>query len=53
MLREDGLLRDVLEGRMFEKRPRGRPRIGMINDLMEGSFEKMKRAAEEREEWRR
>ena len=44
VLRGNGLLRDVLEGRMLGKRPKGRPRIGMIDDLMEGSFEKMKRA---------
>src|SRR6266581_7863404 len=45
--RGDGLLRDVLEGRMLGKRSRGRPRRGMIYDLMEGSFVKMKRRAEE------
>ena len=53
VLRGNGLLRDVLEGRMLGKRPKGRPRIGMIDDLMEGSFAKMKRRAEGREEWRR
>ena len=52
VLRGDGLLRDVLEGRMLGKRPRGRPRRGMIDDLMEGSFMKMKRRAEGRKEWR-
>ena len=52
VLRGEGLLRDVLEGRMTGKRPRGRPRMGMISDLMEGSFEKMKRRAGSREEWR-
>src|SRR5258708_4914598 len=52
MLRGDGLLRDVLEGRMLGKRPRGRPRRGMIDDLMECSFVKMKRRAEGRKAWR-
>ena len=52
VLRGNGLLKDVLEGRMLGKRPRGRPRIGMIDELMEGSFVKMKRRAEIREEWR-
>ena len=53
MLRCDGLLRDVLEERILGKRlPRGRPRRGMIDDLMEGSFVKMKRRAEGRKEWR-
>src|SRR5258708_39887187 len=54
VLRGDGLLRDVLEGRMLGKRlPRGRrPRRGMIDDLMEGWLVKMKRRAEGRQEWR-
>src|SRR6266581_19647 len=51
VLRGDGLLRDVLVGRMLGKRPRGRPRREMIDDLMEGSFVKMKRRAEGRKEW--
>ena len=46
VLRGDGLLRDVLEGRMMGKRVRGRPRIGMLDELMESSFVKMKRRAE-------
>ena len=50
--RGDGLLRDVLEGGMLGKRPRGSPRRGMIDDLMKGSFTKMKRRAEGRKEWR-
>jgi len=42
ILRGDGLLRDVMEGRMMGKRPRGRPRAMMIDELMEGSYVKMK-----------
>ena len=38
----------MLEGRMLGKRPRGRPRRGMIDDLMEVSFVKMKRRAEKK-----
>ena len=53
ILRGDGLLRDVMEGRMMEKSPRGRPRAGMMDELMEVSYVNMKRRAEEREEWRR
>ena len=49
VLRGDGLLRDVLEGRMMGKRVRGRPRIGMLDELMEGSFVQMKRRADARE----
>jgi hypothetical protein len=29
-------LKDVLDGRIEGKRPRGRPRVGMINELKEG-----------------
>ena len=46
------MLKLVLEGRMENKRPRGRPRIGMIGDLIEGSYVNMKRRAEDREERR-
>ena len=48
----DGLLKLVLEGRMENKTARGRQRIGMIDDLMEGSYISMKRKADDREEWR-
>jgi len=37
---------------MMGKRGRGRPKIGMLEELMEGSFVKMKRKAKEREVWR-
>ena len=43
ILREDGLLRDVMEGRMMGNRPRDRPRAGMMDELMEGSYVKMKK----------
>lgn len=52
ILRGDGLLKDVIEGRMEGKRPRGRRRMGMIDDLKEGSYEVMKRRAEDRVSWR-
>jgi hypothetical protein len=42
VLRGDGLLREVIEGRMEGKRPRGRPGIGMLDGLKEGSFGDMK-----------
>src|SRR6188508_1743159 len=42
ILRGDGWLRDVMEGRMIGKRPRGRPRTGTMDELMEGSYVKMK-----------
>ena len=47
-----GLLKLALGGRMEGKRQRGRPRLGMIDDLKEGSYESMKRRAEDRERWR-
>jgi hypothetical protein len=46
------LLKLVLEGRMVGKKPRGRPRMGMIDDLKEGSCTEMKRRAEDRYKWR-
>jgi len=36
---------------MQGKRPRERPRIGMLNELKEGSYGQMKRRAEDREGW--
>ena len=50
-MRGEGLLKQVLEGRMEGKRPRGRSRMGMIDDIKEGSYVKMKRRAENRAEW--
>ena len=52
VLRGEGLLREVMEGRMVGKRPRGRPRVGMLNELYDGSYGDMKRRAEDRERWR-
>ena len=39
----------VLEGRIEEKRPRGRPRMGVIDDLLDERYGDMKRKAENRE----
>ena len=52
VLRRDGQLRDVMDGRMMGKGPRSRPKAGMMDELMEGSYVKMKRRAEGKEEWR-
>ena len=35
----EGLLKEVIEGKMEGKRPRGRPRIGMLDELKKGSYE--------------
>ena len=51
-MRGEGLLREVTKGKMVDKRLRGRARIGMLEELKEGSFEKMKIRAENIEEWR-
>jgi len=39
-------------GKLQGKRPRGRPRIGMLNELKEGSYRQMKRRAEDRGGWK-
>ena len=66
-MRVDGLLRDVLKGRILEKNGTGQSSKGMINDLKEaintlkeatndsrerGAHAKMKRMAVDREKWR-
>ena len=52
VLRGDSLLRDVMEGRMEGKRGRGRMRKGMLDELMKGDYETMKRGAQNRDAWR-
>ncbi len=49
VLRGDGLLKEVIEGRMEGKRIRGRPRMGMLDDLITDSYVDMKRRAEDRQ----
>jgi len=52
IMRGDRLLKDVIEKRVKGKRTRGRRRIGMIDELMEGTYGQMKRRAEDRAGWR-
>ncbi len=52
VLRTEGIMRDVIEGRMEGRRSRGRPRLGMLDELKEGSYVKMKRRAGDRADWR-
>ena len=52
VVRGDGLMKLVLEGRIELKRPRGRPRMGMIDDVLDETYGDMKRKAENRENWR-
>src|SRR6476661_8044981 len=52
VVRGDGLMKLVLEGKMEGKRPRERPRMGMIDDVLDETYGDMKRKAETRESWR-
>jgi len=52
ILRHEGLLRVVIEGKIQGMRPRGRPRIGMLNELKEGSHRLMKRRADHGGGWK-
>src|SRR6476619_5983940 len=49
VVRGDCLMKLVLEGRMEGKRSRGRPRMGMIHDVLDDAYGDMKRKAENRE----
>ena len=54
VIRSEGLLRTVIEGRAEGKRPRGRKRMMMLDDIKQGqTYHAMKRAALNREGWRR
>src|SRR6476469_3618831 len=52
VVRGDGLMKLVLEGRMEGKRPSGRPKMGMINDVLDETYGDMKRKAKNSESWR-
>ena len=52
VVRGDRLMKLVLEGKMEEKRSRGRPRMDMIDDVLDETYGDMKRKAENRENWR-
>src|SRR5688572_24608129 len=51
VLRGNSLLKEVLEGRMEGRRVRGRPRLGMLDEIKVGSYVDMKRKSEDREGW--
>jgi len=53
IMRGDGLMKEVMEGKMVGKRGPGRKRVGMIDDLLEKErYGDLKRRAENRQEWR-
>jgi len=52
VLRHDGMLLTILEGRTMGKRQRGRRRIQMIDDIVgKKTYVKTKRKAEDRRQW--
>ena len=54
VLRGEGMMKDVMEGRIEGKRCVGRRRQSMLHELMEGgSYVQMKRKAEDRELWKK
>src|ERR1700761_3689116 len=52
VLRGNGLLKEVIEGRMEFMRTKSRRRIGMMDELKGGGYYEMKRRTEDRDEWR-
>ena len=52
IVRGNDLLKEVIEGRIDGRRPRGRKRIGMISELKEDGQSNMKRRSDNREIWR-
>jgi len=52
VLRGNGLMLEVMEARMEGKRSRGRKRTGMLDELMEETYDIMKRKAQNRDLWR-
>ena len=52
ILRHDGLLKDVIEGRLEGKRPRGRKRIMMLDSIKgREPYQRMKERAQDRQGW--
>ena len=53
ILREQSLVKEVIEGRMEGKREKGKPRIMILDDIKaDETYEKIKRRAMDREFWR-
>ena len=52
-LRNDSLLRTVIEGRMEGRKTVGRPRQMMLDWMMKDGYSRLKEEAQNRKEWRR
>ena len=53
VLRGEGMMKEIIEGKFDGRKGRGRSRIGMLDDLKEGgTYDVMKRKASDRELWR-
>ena len=52
VMRGEGILKEVMEGRMEGRRTTGRPRKGMLDELIATSYVDMKRRTENRAEWK-
>ena len=54
VLRGNGLLKETIEGRIEGKRPRGRRRVMMLDDMKEKKelYAEMKEIARDRDYWR-
>ncbi len=53
IMRGDGLMKEVMKGKMEDKRGPGRKRMSMIDDLLEKvPYGDLKRRAENRQDWR-
>jgi len=53
VLQHDGILRDILEGRMIGKSTRGRRRIQLVDDLLETkNYADLKKTAKYKSVWK-
>ena len=54
ILRHDGFLHDIIEGKIVGRATRGRSRIGLLHDIVEGgTYGQLKEKALDRTVWKR